>query len=46
MLVSEFKQKTFNLEEMNKQIVNKLKTYEQSNSIFKLNEKKVKDQFD
>ena len=34
------------LEEMNKQIVNKFKTYEQSNAIFKLNEKKVKDQFD
>ena len=45
-MASEYKQKAYQLEEVNLQISNKIKSYEQSNNIFKINEKRIKEQFE
>lgn len=46
LMASEYKQKAYQLEEVNLQISNKIKSYEQSNNIFKINEKRIKEQFE
>jgi hypothetical protein len=37
MMASEYKQKAYQLEEINREIGNKYKSFEQSNNIFQLN---------
>ena len=44
--LSEWRQKGIQLEEVNKQLIGKFKGYEHSANLLKLNEKKVKEQFE
>ncbi len=44
--LSEWRQKAIQLEEVNKQLIGKFKGYEHSANLLKLNEKKVKEQFE
>ena len=46
IVIGNWKQKTYSLEETNQQLIGKLKSYEQTNNIFKISQQKSKDQFD
>ena len=45
IMIGNYKQKNSQLEELNQQLIAKIKSYQQANNIFKIGEQKNKDQF-
>lgn len=45
IIIGNHKQKNHQLEELNQQLIGKVKSYEQANNIFKISQQKSKDQF-
>jgi chromosome segregation ATPase len=45
IIIGNYKQKNHQLEDLNQQLIGKIKSYEQANNIFKISEQKSKDQF-